>query len=355
MINIHIEDKIIERHREYIKNSLIKKKINILLKKDKLSQIESEYGECFKKTHVEFCKCLIEEYSKMEEGGKENIFLGTPQYLYEFVEKVKRKYGDVQRKIREEEGYSKSIFDIFDYDKFVESHGFIHKCAEEKTYNIDNFEEISENFKWGAYAYVLSLKVKVCPYCNRNYITPIYSEDGKMRADLDHFYAKKQYPYLSLSLFNLVPSCKYCNSSLKGSEEFTYTANFHPLDKVKAESLYRMTYKPKSMLCFFGEEDFDIDLEYNIINKNWEKIRHNVDIFKIQEIYQYHRDVVTGLLRKRYVYDEGYIEYLLKSYHHLFASREEVVDFLVAPYDITQMENVPLGKLIRDLIEEMYF
>ena len=34
---------------------------------------------------------------------------------------------------------------------------------------------------------------------------------------------------------------------------------------------------------------------------------------------------------------------------------KEVVEFLVAQYDISQIENAPLGKMMKDLIEEMDF
>lgn len=356
MVNIYIKQKILERHREYIKNSSIREDINSLLNREYLIKIQEKYGEIFRKNHSKFCNYLIEQYCNMSEGGNENIFIGNPRYLYKFIEIVKKEYNDIDKIIQSDKEYLNDILDVFGYQKFVNSHGWINKDMEmEEYYRIDNFEKDENNFKWGAYAYVLSLKIKVCPYCNRNYITPLYSEEGKMRADLDHFFAKSKYPYLSISLFNLIPSCKYCNSSLKGQKEFTYTNNFHPFDNIKAHDLYEITYIPENISCFFGKEDFNVKIKYNYINENWKKIKGNTDILKIEEIYQYHKDIVVNLIKKKYIYDEAYIRYLCHSYPNLFSSREEVVNFLISSYNISEVENVPLGRLLKDLIKEMDF
>lgn len=353
MINIQVSDEIKERHRTYIKESRIKKNIKSLLKDDYVNKQEEE----FRDKHDIFCKRLLREYDNMEQGENENIFLGEPEYLYQFINHMIENFEIIHRKIQQDEKYADCLLHVFGYDSFVDSHGMLDKkkAAEEKELTLENFDNYADGFKWGAYAYVMSLKVKVCPYCNRNYVTPLYSQNGKMRADLDHFFAKKMYPYLSISLFNLVPSCKYCNSSLKGQNEFTYRGNFHPLDKIRADDLYRMTYMPENAGCFTGKENFDIDLEYNYADEMWEKMKGNNDTFKLREVYQYHKDIVSGLIKKRYVYNDGYIDYLWKSYPNLFTSREEVITFLLSPYDEIQMENVPLGKLMKDLIEEMDF
>lgn len=57
------------------------------------------------------------------------------------------------------------------------------------------------------------LGLRTCPYCNANYT--IVSAKGRFRADLEHFFPKSKYPYLSVTLYNLFPSCPTCNK-LKG-------------------------------------------------------------------------------------------------------------------------------------------
>ena len=66
------------------------------------------------------------------------------------------------------------------------------------------------------------LKIKICPYCGRNYIEVIKLKVDKKEKEvvscLDHFLPKNMYPEYTLSLYNLIPSCNFCNSVLKGKK-----------------------------------------------------------------------------------------------------------------------------------------
>lgn len=87
-------------------------------------------------------------------------------------------------------------------------------------FNYKYFSEL-EPPKWSRHQLLTSLGVRVCPYCQRNYITSYTLEENKedkvekTTADLDHFYSKKDYPFLALSLYNFIPSCSICNSRMK--------------------------------------------------------------------------------------------------------------------------------------------
>ncbi|MCG3656466.1 hypothetical protein ACOTWK_10100 [Aliarcobacter butzleri] len=64
--------------------------------------------------------------------------------------------------------------------------------------------------------YIKDLNITVCPYCNRNYIFNFKKSNSlKATAQLDHFFDKSTYPYFSISIFNLVPSCQTCNQKYK--------------------------------------------------------------------------------------------------------------------------------------------
>ena len=73
---------------------------------------------------------------------------------------------------------------------------------------------------WGAFAYIKMLNVRYCPYCNAETVYTVRTQkaDGRLglyKSALDHFLPKSAYPYLALSLTNLVPACFRCNSQLK--------------------------------------------------------------------------------------------------------------------------------------------
>ena len=67
------------------------------------------------------------------------------------------------------------------------------------------------------------LGIKVCPYCNRSYIHTL--KHHGVRPQYDHFFSKIKYPYLAVSLYNLIPSCSICNQAK--SDIDTYAVSIH--------------------------------------------------------------------------------------------------------------------------------
>lgn len=96
---------------------------------------------------------------------------------------------------------------------------------------------------WNAYSLCMTADYRLCPYCQQSLAVTIYrdSKSGALRPTLDHFYPKHKYPYLALSLYNLIPSCHPCNSSLKGQKDFYKNEHLHP-------------YEDDEVICY----DFDI-------------------------------------------------------------------------------------------------
>lgn len=96
---------------------------------------------------------------------------------------------------------------------------------------------------WNAYSLCMTSNYRLCPYCQQSLAVTIYrdSKSGALRPTLDHFYPKHKYPYLALSLYNLIPSCHPCNSSLKGQKDFYKKEHLHP-------------YEDDEAICY----DFDI-------------------------------------------------------------------------------------------------
>ncbi|MGU1931445.1 hypothetical protein ACSEV3_26805 [Pseudomonas aeruginosa] len=61
-------------------------------------------------------------------------------------------------------------------------------------------------------------KIHVCLYCNDE---PIQTKGSRVRfrTDLDHFYPRTKFPFLAVTLSNLVPAGKTCNQSYKGNKD----------------------------------------------------------------------------------------------------------------------------------------
>ncbi len=60
------------------------------------------------------------------------------------------------------------------------------------------------------------IPLKVCPGCDGK---PPSIADGVIHEDLDHFFPKSKYPFLSIHPLNLTPFCKDCNQTYKKSKD----------------------------------------------------------------------------------------------------------------------------------------
>lgn len=221
-------------------------------------------------------------------------------------------------------------------------------------YNYSVYKRKQPEIKWSAYDYVMELGLKVCPYCNRQYITPLYSQNAKMRADLDHFFSKAKYPYLSMSIYNLVPSCKFCNSSLKGTKEFSYEKYINPFED-SIDKYISFNYIINSYEAIYGKDDVEIILEENLNcdSKMIEKAKNNINAFDILNTYQYHSDIVKKLIKKKFIYNDSYIESIWRSYGNLFKSRDEVVEYVIKDTIENDKINQSLNKLVDDIMGDL--
>lgn len=90
-------------------------------------------------------------------------------------------------------------------------------------FNYDNYR------KTVLVAIAKMLNIKTCPYCNMHYT--LYAEEGIRAVDrlarlqFDHFIDKSKHPMLSMSFFNLIPSCAVCN---QGKSKTPLPTKFNP-------------------------------------------------------------------------------------------------------------------------------
>ena len=83
-------------------------------------------------------------------------------------------------------------------------------------------------------------KIDVCLYCNDEGIQSRGNKDD-FRTDLDHFYPKAKFPFLAISLYNLVPAGGFCNQKFKRDSDMLDCA--HPFEKgVGFKPLFHISY-----------------------------------------------------------------------------------------------------------------
>ncbi len=241
----------------------------------------------------------------------------------------------------------------------------IKSTLKDELEEIIDYDTFSESYNgWGAYSLTKSLNVNTCPYCNRAYSHTHVSENGRTRAPLDHFMPKSDYPYLALSLYNLVPSCQVCNSSFKGGKDLFMMDHIYPY-----EEHFGMDARFDIDLCadkdgkysiplvsgVNAKENFNVILKINSSSSIKAKIENSNDTFHIEEIYQYHKDYVLEILRKLVYYNQTKIDELLNDnvFVGLFESRAELIQTLFGNYlEEQHLSKRVLSKLTKDIWEE---
>lgn len=221
----------------------------------------------------------------------------------------------------------------------------------------------SANDGWCGSELINSLGVKVCPYCNRTYIDSYrINANGKIKsnAQIDHFYSKDKYPYLALSLYNLIPSCSSCNHS-KGNNQnevvYPYTEQFGNEGKFTTEFESDDEIYKYDLSYLYGKSDnfkilLNIKEESNIKNS----IEASNKVFKLEEIYNCYKQQVKDLLLKNVIYDTTTINELYNNYSNLFESKEDLIRIIFATYvEQDDLGKVPLAKLYRDILEDCGF
>lgn len=208
----------------------------------------------------------------------------------------------------------------------------------------------------------LSLDISVCPYCNKNYINTISNSKKSERyrfCQFDHFYPKSKYKYLSLSFYNLIPSCSTCNK-LKGTKIFKtnpYETRDTDVDfriRYKDEVLTRRQlglYKPIDIM-----DNIQIDITSNQTQAHFNSLTDQISRLRLNEVYECHQEIANEilikiiLLRKGFISDiPDYLEELIsvEDCRNLFLNNyEETTDFHKKPF--SKMTNSICKQFLKD-------
>lgn len=150
------------------------------------------------------------------------------------------------------------------------------------------------------------LNVKTCPYCNMHYT--LYAkeyikskhkvaEKGITRFQFDHFFDKLHYPMLSMSFYNLIPSCAACNQG-KLNKQLALT--YHPYySNINKQFHFELTdpLGPYTAARMNDEVDISLIPESGVIKSTFKTY---VDTFHLKTLYGRHGDIVQEVFDKAY-------------------------------------------------------
>lgn len=204
------------------------------------------------------------------------------------------------------------------------------------------------------------LNVKTCPYCNMHYTLFAEKEETKeddgeidklAKFQFDHFFDKSDYPFLSMSLYNLIPSCAVCN---QGKSTHQLSLRFHPYHSAICEQFHFEVKNPRPLINGArpknGETPEEDKIEIKIVEDKCSKSElDDFDkTFHIKTLYSRHKDIAQETFDKAYV-DSYYLN--PKNFKFLENADPDYLKRLwMGTYPSTdEIEKRPMTKFIQDL------
>lgn len=195
------------------------------------------------------------------------------------------------------------------------------------------------------------LDLKTCPYCNRSYIYTA-KKNSKPRFQLDHFFSKTNYPYLAVSLYNLIPCCGTCNM-IKNDSDSEKLLNPY-LSGFEKEGIFKIDNSIKNITNLLNHID-DLKIKIDVVGSKTEKIINNIDEFDLENIYNTHSNEVLRLVKLKMIYSDSQLNEYIELYgEHLNLNFEEMKALIFGIPENTEREQEKvLGKFLNDILNDI--
>lgn len=200
------------------------------------------------------------------------------------------------------------------------------------------------------------LNIKVCPYCNRQYIVKLDINVGMPIGDIDHFYSQNYFALFGLSLYNFVPSCKICNSLFKSdiNADIQYP---YKMDE-ECNIVFKISDSKGRLspgVLFGWNEDIMISVVEDVKNSlAKEKARREIKFFELEAQYEIHKEYVRDFLYKKNMIDGSVISNMQTYFKKqgITLSEQDTKEIIYGfNVDHIILSEKPLAKLTKDLYE----
>lgn len=236
------------------------------------------------------------------------------------------------------------------------------KSFSDKIIECLGYDEIRANF---LPKYFHEIGIKTCVYCNSQHTLNIevdtYTKKGKKSKErkwvakyqVDHSYPQGDFPYLSISLFNFIPSCATCNN-IKRKKLIDF--KLYQDQVIDKGFLFTLNEASKDLyIVNFDKEELIIEF-YDPIKKDSKSyVPYSFeDSFHISEIYNTQKDLAEELLLKAVIYNKEYKQTLIDNFNKAVPKTELFNRFLVGNY--TEPEEIhkrPMAKFMQDIAKDV--
>ncbi len=203
--------------------------------------------------------------------------------------------------------------------------------------------------------YFKEIGIKACVYCNSQLtITAVKNLKNEYSAkfDVDHYHSKDYYPFLSICLFNLYPTCASCNR-LKSRKKVEFELYSDELSKTSSSS-YKFKLDPYAKAKFLTTKSSD-GISFVFQEPTYSPgITNFNELFHIEEIYKTQYDIIEELIIKSQIYNHTYLKTLKSNFSKLSLHTELFKRTLVGNYtDDRDLHKRPMSKLMMDIAKDL--
>lgn len=233
-------------------------------------------------------------------------------------------------------------------EKDLEVKGFWTDGIKDKIFKAFNYNDEISGKADVSYWLAKMVGRNTCPYCNRQYTVTISETATKeyvVRPDFDHWLDKDTHPLLSLSLYNLIPTCQCCNRSIKNRQHFTYESQVHPYMGSEPSLHFEYVLEPGDHWGVRMKEMSD-------------KEKATDDILHVEDAYRTHgdlevRDMVEFFRYNTPEYLNDLFEKVLHSYSGQMSQEEAFRLFMGAEWDSKNYLDRPLSQMKKDIFKQL--
>ncbi len=201
--------------------------------------------------------------------------------------------------------------------------------------------------------YFNDIGIKACVYCNAvltistEKIKP-KSKEYKGNFDVDHYHSKDDYPFLSIFLFNLYPSCAPCNRKKSKSTKINFELySDNPVSLAKSDYKFKIDEGAKAKFLLTKNMD-DLHFDFDSVDSGFQ------ETFGIQQIYETQKDIIQELIIKKLMYDKDNRKSLYNSFSKLQLHPDLYLRTLVGNYTKQhEIHKRPMSKFMQDIARDL--
>lgn len=208
---------------------------------------------------------------------------------------------------------------------------------------------------------ISKLGIETCPFCNAQPIFIYRKVDKKFRllAQLDHYYPKTKYPFLSVAFYNLIPSCSYCNQK-KGKKDLPEDF-YHPY---KNEVIDGFNFEIDIDSLLNGDIYKNKSLKIKVKNKteidsvDYKKIKQFLETIDLNSMYSTQEMLASEIFMKKELYPESRKKELLELFKdngNIYNLTPGELDLLILGNKVEKSEILkrPLSKFMQDIAKDV--